>query len=109
MLASCTALNIFSDIEGQARPPELGSNGLAGLQVARMAGSLVIVAMVKNGVAKGFIVGDIDMILVGQEPASWKHRSERGGEYLCSWIEELGGQGDHQQRWIQCGEREQHQ
>ena len=65
LLADCAALNIFTDIGGQARPPKLGHNKLASFQVARVAGSFMVMTTLEDGVAEGVIVGDIDAASVG--------------------------------------------
>ena len=65
LLANCTTFNVFLDIGGRARPLELSSNKLAGFQVTRVADGFVIMAMLEDGVVKGFIIGDIDPTLIG--------------------------------------------
>ena len=65
LLADCAALNIFTDVGGEAGPPKLGCDELASFQVARMASSFMVVTMVEDGMAEGVIVGDIDTALVG--------------------------------------------
>ena len=42
LLAGDVAFNIFSDIGGQAGPPELSSDKLASLKEARMSSSFVV-------------------------------------------------------------------
>ena len=66
LLASSTALDISADKGGEAGPPELGSNKLAGFEEARVAGGCMIMAPFKDGMAKGVIGGDVNMALVGQ-------------------------------------------
>ena len=66
LLACSTAFDIAADKGGKTGPPEFGSNELAGFEEARMTGSFMIVAMPKDGKAKGVIIGDINMALVGQ-------------------------------------------
>ena len=42
LVAGGTAFNIFSDIGGQARPPEFNDNKLVGLKEAGMISSFVV-------------------------------------------------------------------
>ena len=67
LLASCAAFNIFTDIGGEAGPPEFSHNKLTGFQVAGMPSGFVIMATLEDEVAKGFIIGNIDMTLIGQD------------------------------------------
>ena len=65
LLAGCTVFNVFVDVGGGARPPEFSSNKLVGFRVAGMSSSPMIMAMLEDGVVKGFIIWDIDATLVG--------------------------------------------
>ena len=66
-LAGCTALNIFIDVGGEAGPPKFRCNELVSFQVARVAGSFVVMTALEDGVAKGVIIGNIDVALIGQD------------------------------------------
>ena len=48
-------------------PPELGSNELVGLEVTRVAGSFVVVAVGEDGATEGVLWRDIDATFVGQD------------------------------------------
>ena len=52
LLACSTAFDIVADKEGEAGPPELGSDKLAGLEEAGVPGGFMIVASRKDGMAK---------------------------------------------------------
>ena len=66
LLACSTAFDIAADKGGQARPPELGSNKLAGFEEARVASRFMIMATCKDGMAKGVISGDVNTVFVCQ-------------------------------------------
>ena len=98
LLAGCTAFDVFTDVGGQARPPELGSDKLAGLQVARMSSSFIIMVTLEDGAVKGFIIGDIHRCNPGRSKCPLQLASQRGGsgregEYFFSWNEELEDKG----------------
>ena len=65
LLAGCTALNIFTDVGGEAGPPKFSRNELASFQVAGVTGCVVVMAMLENSVAQGVVIGDIDVALIG--------------------------------------------
>ena len=67
LLADGTAINVAVDIGGEAWPPELSSDKLAGLKEAWVAGRHVIVALFKDRTAEGVIRRDIDMAFVGED------------------------------------------
>ena len=67
LLAFSTAFNVSADKGGEAGPPELGSNKLAGFEEARVAGGCMIMAPFKDGTVKGVIGGDVNTALVGQD------------------------------------------
>ena len=48
LLAGCTPFDIFSDIGGKAGPPKFSRNELVSFQVARVAGSSVVMATLEN-------------------------------------------------------------
>ena len=50
LLAGCTALDVFMDIGGQARPPEFCCDKLTCFQVAGVAGCSMVVAALENSV-----------------------------------------------------------
>ena len=66
LLALSTAFDVVADKGGQARPPELGSNKLAGFEEARVASRFMIMATCKDGMAKGVISGDVNTVFVCQ-------------------------------------------
>ena len=51
LLAGCAALYIFTDVGGETGPPKLSCNELTRLQVAGVAGCLMVMATLENGVA----------------------------------------------------------
>ena len=65
LLAGRTAFNVFTDIGSEAGPQKLGCNELAGFQVARMAGCLMVVAALENSVVQGVVIGNVDTALIG--------------------------------------------
>ena len=67
LLAGCTAFDVFVDVGGKARPPEFRSDELSGFQVARVTGTLVVMATLENSVTEGVVIGDIDATLIGQD------------------------------------------
>ena len=67
LLAGCAAFDIFTDVGGGARPPKFSCDELATLQVARVAGCFVVMAMLENSAAQGFVIGNKDTVLIGQD------------------------------------------
>ena len=67
LLAGCTTLNVFSDIRGEAGPPEFSCNELSGFEIARVTGTVVVVAAFENSVPQGVVTWDIDAALIGQD------------------------------------------
>ena len=67
LLAGCAAFDIFTDGGSEAGPPKFSHDELASFQVAGMAGRFVVMAMLENGVAEGFVIQNIDMALIGQD------------------------------------------
>ena len=67
LLAGCTTLDIFADVRGQTGPPEFHCNKLTSFQVPRMAGGCMIMEMLKDGMAEGVIIGDINATLVSED------------------------------------------
>ena len=65
-LVYSVSLNILSYEMCETWPPEFRGNKLTGLEVARMANSLMVITSGKDEVAKGAIWGNIDMTFVGQ-------------------------------------------
>ena len=67
LLTKGAALNVAADKGGESGPPEFGGDQLACFQEAGMTGRLVIVAALKNGVAKGIVCGNVDTAFVGED------------------------------------------
>ena len=67
LLTSGAAVNILTNVGGEAGPPEFCCNELASFQVARVASSRMVVTLFKDGMAENVIIGDIDTALVGQD------------------------------------------
>ena len=65
LLANGILVNILTDKSCKTRPPEFGGNQLASLQIARMAGGLMVMAVDKNGFVEGKIGGNVDTAFVG--------------------------------------------
>ena len=65
LLAGCAAFDIFLDVRGKARPPEFGHNELADVQVAGVAGCVVVMTALEDSVVKGVVITNIDTALVG--------------------------------------------
>ena len=59
LLADCTPFNVFADVRGQTRPPEFSHDELASFQVPGVASSFMVMAMLEDRVAEGFVVGNI--------------------------------------------------
>ena len=97
MLACGTAVDIFVHKLRKTWPPELGGNELASLQVTRVTGSLVVMAMGKDGATEGSLWGDIDVTLVGQdavsEPPVREARPERGRDVFQGCLQVLEDEG----------------
>ena len=70
LLANRTSLDIFENKRGKARPPELGGNKLVGFKVTRVASSLMIIAMNKDGLSKRGVRGNVNMSFVGEDALS---------------------------------------
>ena len=66
MLTCGTAVDVFVHKLCKAWPSELSSDELAGLEITGVTGSLMVMAMDKDGMAEGGIQRDIDVILVCQ-------------------------------------------
>ena len=67
LLADGTALNVVADIGGEAQPPELGSDELAGFKEARVASRCVIMAPFKDRTVEGIVGRDVDTAFVGED------------------------------------------
>ena len=67
LFAGCAAFDIFTDIGYEARPSEFSRDELAGFQVSRMAGSVVVMASLENGLAERIVSRNIDPALIGQD------------------------------------------
>ena len=67
LLAGCTAFDVFMDIGGQTGPPEFSRDMLMGFQVSRVASHFMIMTMLEDRVVEGFIIGNIDVSLVGED------------------------------------------
>ena len=67
LLAGGTTFDVLVDVRGQAGPPKLCSNKLVSFQISRVTRCFMIMATLENSVAKGFIIGDIDAPLVGED------------------------------------------
>ena len=67
LLAGSTTFDIFTDVGGEAWPPELCCDELSGFQVAGVPGAFVVMATLENSVAEGIIGRDIYTALVGQD------------------------------------------
>ena len=97
LLTGRTAFNIFADVGGKAGPPEFSCDGLVSFQVSRVAGRVMIMAMLEDGVAKGFIVGDIDATLIGKDACYdlpvRKVGAEGKGNILIHGLESLEDEG----------------
>ena len=52
LLAGCTAFDVFTNVGGEAGPPEFGCDELASFQVPGVAGGVVIMATLENGLAE---------------------------------------------------------
>ena len=52
LLAGHAVLDVFTDVGRKARPPEFSCDKLAGFQVPRVAGGVVVMAMLENGMVK---------------------------------------------------------
>ena len=64
LLACGTAFDVFAHKLRETRPPKFRADELAGLKVARVSGSLVIMAVGKNGAMEGVLQGDVDMAFI---------------------------------------------
>ena len=64
LLACDIAFNILVDELREARPAKLRGNEPASLEISRVTGGLVIMAVGKDGVAEGILWGDIDTAFV---------------------------------------------
>ena len=65
LLAGHAAVDILTDVGGEARPPKFGHDKLVSFQVAGVTGCVVVMAMLENSVAQGVVIGDIDVALIG--------------------------------------------
>ena len=66
-MAGRAAFDIFPDVGSETGPPKFSCDKLTSFQVARVAGSFVVVTALEDGVAKGVIIGDIDVASIGQD------------------------------------------
>ena len=64
MLAHGTAFDVLVHELGKTQPPEFGGYELAGFEITRMTGGLVVMALCKDGVMEGILRGNIDTTLV---------------------------------------------
>ena len=67
LLIDHAAFNVFPYELCKTRPPEFDSNKLESLEISGMSGSLMIMAMGKDGVAEGILQGNIDASLIHQD------------------------------------------
>ena len=67
LLACSTALNVFPHKLSETRPPEFGSDKLAGLEVSRVTSSFMVMTAGKDGTAEGTFWGNIDMTFVHED------------------------------------------
>ena len=67
MLAHGTVFNVLAHKLHKAWPPELRSDELASLEVARVTSGFVVMTLDKDGAVKGAIWGNVDMIFVDQD------------------------------------------
>ena len=97
LLAGRASFNVLADVGGKAGPPEFSCDGLVSFQVSRVAGRVMIMAMLEDGVAKGFIVGDIDATLIGKDACYdlpvRKVGAEGKGNILIHGLESLEDEG----------------
>ena len=68
LLTSGATLYVFADEGSQTRPPEFRGNQLTSLQIARVTGHLMVVAMGKDGFPKREVEGDVDATFVSKDP-----------------------------------------
>ena len=80
LLACHTAFNILADKGGEAWPPELGGDKLAGFEEARVSGRFMIMAVGKDGMAKGVISGNINTAFIGEDSCLHLPVSKAGAE-----------------------------
>ena len=80
LLANSTTIDIFTNKESEARPPEFGGNQLTDFEIARMASSLVVMTSDKNSFPKGEVGGHIDIALVGKDSLGMLPVREMGVE-----------------------------
>ena len=67
LLAYDAAFNIFAHKLCKTRPPEFRGDKLAGLEITRMSGSVMVMAVGKDRALEGIFWGNIDMTFVGQD------------------------------------------
>ena len=67
LLACGTAFDIFVHKLCKAQPPEFRGDKLVGLEVTRVTGGLMVMAVGKDGATEGILWGNVDMILVCQD------------------------------------------
>ena len=80
LLENSATINIFMNKGSEARPPEFRGNQLIGFEIARMAGSLVVMASGENGFLKREVRGYIDTALVDKDSLSMLPVREMGAE-----------------------------
>ena len=80
LLACHTAFNILADKGGEAWPPELGSDKLAGFEEAGVSGRFTIMAVGKDDTVKGVIGGNINVAFIGEDSCLHLPVSKAGAE-----------------------------
>ena len=70
LVANSTPVNVIADKSCKTRPPELGGSQLVSFSIARMAGSSMVVAVGKNGLAEGKVGENVDTALVHESACS---------------------------------------
>ena len=66
LLTGCIIFDILANVGGQAGPPDFSHNELASFQVSGVASGFIIMATLKDGVAKGFVIGNIHRCDLGR-------------------------------------------
>ena len=67
LLAKGTAFDVSADEGGESGPPELSGNQLMCFQETGVSSQCVIMAVCKDGAAKGVICGNVDMSFVSED------------------------------------------
>ena len=67
LLVCGTAFDVLAYKLCKTWPPEFGGNELAGFEITRMTGGLVVIAMSDDGVMEEIIWGNVDTALVQED------------------------------------------